>query len=157
MLYVHLGDTASHVAIDQCNGTPSVIFQDVQDLFREKLPIPEWLTGVPTLVSVSTGEVLRGSHVVIFLHRKFSGPSPSNAISLATKRQAATNHHMKASVVKDNQDAPIDDDAHEGDLDGFEPLVDPNTEDDEPPATNGKVTMDEINQALASRGISQER
>ena len=145
VLYVHGDDLPSNVAMDACRND-MVIVQEVFDLWEQNKALPEWLVGVPLLVCTHTGTILHGSRAVRALAEmpeyRAPGDKPAPGSPEATQAQAEPS-------ATDGQES------HEGpsSLGGFEPLIAPG-EDVEEEVTSVKITMDEINQALASRGIS---
>jgi hypothetical protein len=133
-----------------------VIVQDIRDLWEENRELPDWLTGVPLLVCARTGGVSWGSSAIRALAEMppYSTQGPAGgglAPATAERGDAADDPRHKPSPSPSDFDQSGG--SSESTLGGFEPLVLPGENVDEEVAS-AKITMDEINQALASRGIS---
>ena len=151
VLYVHGNDLPSNVAMDACRND-MVIVQEVFDLWEQNRTLPDWLVGVPTLVCTRTGEVLPGSSAVRALAAMPEYRAPPRQPPVPSGGATGPAEPAATEEPEGQPPAPRDDTGGSS-LGGFEPLVAPG-EDVEEEVASVKITMDEINQALASRGIS---
>lgn len=142
VLYVVHGEFNSDLAVAQTTAGPEYLhIQDVRHLTAEGIAIPEWLSGVPTLVNVGTGELYRGGSAVQKLFQLGLGaaaPRSKQPVTLAPDAEAPKH---SAGAVPQSPD------------DEFAPLVDPSDASDEAAVDEKKVNMDDINKQLAMRGI----
>lgn len=161
VLYVVRGEFNSDLAVAQTTASPEHLhIQDVRHLTAEGIAIPEWLSGVPTLVNVGTGELYRGGSAVQKLFQLGLGPNREAALETAFKTASETafataSHSKQPATLPPDTEVPnhstgaVPPSAD----DEFAPLVDPSDVSDEAAVDEKKVNMDDINKQLAMRGI----
>ena len=109
--------------------------QNISELQKKGVTLPEWLNGSPILVDTETKQAFKGTSAVTYVESLTRKPSPP------------VHSEMTGILSKGEQHLHAD-----NDLDDFGPLTDGEAADD---VRDGKVTDDDLQKYLAQRNKGQ--